>query len=210
MCIYCGTTKYRKIYENHIGPIPQDDEGRTYEIHHKDGNNKNNHPDNLVALSIQEHYDIHYKQGDWGACAFIAQYRLNHTKEDISKLVSRANLAKVAKGTHPFMRRADGTSIASDRMKDGTNPFLTINAEKMKDGTHYFLSEEHSKKSRSRQLSLIENGTHNFLVEKECPHCQYKGQSVIMARWHFDNCKMSPNYVPKPKRKYKKRKNQTT
>lgn len=31
MCIYCGTNKYRKIYENHNGPIQREDNGRAYE-----------------------------------------------------------------------------------------------------------------------------------------------------------------------------------
>jgi hypothetical protein len=40
MCIYCTTNNYRKIYENHNGIIPKDSDGRTYEIHHIDGNHK--------------------------------------------------------------------------------------------------------------------------------------------------------------------------
>lgn len=66
MCIYCGTTKYRKIYENHVGSIPKDESGRTYDIHHVDGNRENNDPINLIAVSILEHYDIHQTQGDHG------------------------------------------------------------------------------------------------------------------------------------------------
>lgn len=40
-------TIYRKIYENHFGPIPKDKDGRSYEIHHIDGNRKNNEISNL-------------------------------------------------------------------------------------------------------------------------------------------------------------------
>jgi N-acetylglutamate synthase/N-acetylornithine aminotransferase len=68
MCIYCNTTNYRKIYENHHGPILKDEEGRTYEIHHIDGDHSNNDPVNLTALTLQEHYNIHYSQGDYYAC----------------------------------------------------------------------------------------------------------------------------------------------
>lgn len=32
MCIYCGTSNYRKIYENHHGLIPIDNSGRTYDF----------------------------------------------------------------------------------------------------------------------------------------------------------------------------------
>jgi hypothetical protein len=57
---------YRKIYEKIKGPIP-----KGYEIHHIDGNHNNNDIDNLKCVSIQEHYEIHKKQGDWGACRKI-------------------------------------------------------------------------------------------------------------------------------------------
>ena len=41
---------YRTIYENHFGPIPKDSDGRSYEIHHIDGNNKNDDLKNLRLL----------------------------------------------------------------------------------------------------------------------------------------------------------------
>ena len=64
---------YRKIYQTFYGPIPKDENGRSYDIHHIDGNRKNNNIFNLVALSIQDHFNIHYYQGDWAACARISQ-----------------------------------------------------------------------------------------------------------------------------------------
>ena len=65
-------TTYRKIYEDHFGPIPLDESGRTFEIHHIDGDHLNNSIENLKAVPIQEHYNIHYAQGDWAACLLIA------------------------------------------------------------------------------------------------------------------------------------------
>lgn len=92
---------YRKIYEEHYGPIPIDDNNRTYEIHHIDGNRENNSPDNLIALSIKEHYDLHYKQGDYGACVMIAK-RMKLPSDHISKIqtgVKRPGIGGVKKGT---------------------------------------------------------------------------------------------------------------
>ena len=63
---------YRKLWIEQHGEIPKDEFGRSYEIHHKDGNHFNNSIDNLVCISIKEHYDIHYAQGDYGACVMIA------------------------------------------------------------------------------------------------------------------------------------------
>lgn len=76
---------YRKIYEQHYGPIPKDDMGRSYEIHHIDGNHKNNDINNLKAVSLQEHYNIHKDQGDVGAC-WLMSPRLNLTGEEMSRL----------------------------------------------------------------------------------------------------------------------------
>jgi len=76
---------YRKIWKDHNGAIPLDENGVHYDIHHIDGNRNNNSIENLKAVSIQEHYDIHYKQQDWNACILIRQ-RLNLSKDEIKKI----------------------------------------------------------------------------------------------------------------------------
>jgi hypothetical protein len=53
---------YRKLWEDTYGPIPKDSNGRTYDIHHIDGNRKNNSIENLICLSVEDHYKIHLKQ----------------------------------------------------------------------------------------------------------------------------------------------------
>jgi len=73
---------YRKIWEKYNGPIPLDEFGRKFDIHHIDKNRNNNSIHNLVALSIQEHYDAHYKQRDWNACILIRK-RLTLTQQEI-------------------------------------------------------------------------------------------------------------------------------
>ena len=92
---------YRKIWENAYGPIPKDEQRRSYEIHHMDGNRKNNSLENLVCLSVQEHYELHLKQGDYTAAHAIA-HRLdlpfegwNHSEETKLK-ISKANKGKVS------------------------------------------------------------------------------------------------------------------
>lgn len=37
-----------------------------------------------------------------------------------------------------------------------------------------------------------------------CPHCNREMDLGNASKHHFDNCKMNPNYVPKPKRTYNK------
>lgn len=60
---------YRSIYRKYKGPIPAG-----YHIHHIDGNPWNNHSDNLVALTPEEHYKVHLEQGDLQAAALLKGY----------------------------------------------------------------------------------------------------------------------------------------
>jgi hypothetical protein len=53
---------YRKIWENYHGKIPFDSDGRVYDIHHIDGNRKNNDINNLICLSLEDHYKLHLQQ----------------------------------------------------------------------------------------------------------------------------------------------------
>lgn len=205
---------YRKIYEQNYGPIPRNENGRKYEIHHIDGNHENDSPENLKAVTIQEHYDIHYARGDWGACQSIA-VRMNKTSEEISELAKKNalariyngthnflgpehNLKRVAEGIHPFQTRPDGTSLASDRVTDGTHPFQTrpdgtnLAIDRVADGTHNFLNREVARKNNLKRLA---NGTHHFLTNHptktivKCPYCPKEGPAPQMKQWHFDNCK---------------------
>ena len=58
---------HRKIYEefHNCCLLPY------IEIHHIDGNHQNNNIENLMAVTSQEHYNIHLAQGDKAAAALI-------------------------------------------------------------------------------------------------------------------------------------------
>lgn len=161
MCIYCGTNKYRKIYEQHNGPIPKDDQGRSYHIHHIDGNHDNNDPTNLKAVSVQEHYDIHYAQQDWLACWKLGQ-TLRLTGEEISRLASQGNLKRVAEGRHPFVGGDIPRKTQQERVAKGTHQWLGENNPskiKSKNGTHPWLGGE---AQRARQQQRAKDRDHIF------------------------------------------------
>ena len=161
---------YRKIYENYYGPIPKDSSGRTYDIHHRDGNRLNNDPLNLVALSVQEHYDVHYAQGDYGACSKIKR-DMHLTKEEMSKLATDLNLKKVKNGTHNFL----GGEVARDTQR-----------RLVAEGKHHWLSGNAQRISTAKRLK---DGTHPFQVSWTCQHCGISGKNKAMYnRWHNDNC----------------------
>lgn len=81
---------YRKLWEHYHGPIPKDEYGRTYDIHHIDGNRKNNSLDNLVCISIEDHYKIHLKQfedtkseKEFASLVFLSK-RMNRSTNDLT------------------------------------------------------------------------------------------------------------------------------
>jgi hypothetical protein len=106
-------TSYRKIWEKTHGSIPKDINGRSYEIHHIDGNHKNNSIENLKCMTIKEHYDEHYKNGDYGACVMIAK-RMGLPHDYISNIqrgVKRPGIGGVKKGTIPWNKNITGYKL---------------------------------------------------------------------------------------------------
>jgi len=94
---------YRKIYESHYGIIPIDSQGRPYEIHHLDGDRTNNNIDNLIAVSIEEHYQIHLVQGDLAACLIIgAKMKIPHN--DLKRLAAQSSQKLVKSGQHHWLK----------------------------------------------------------------------------------------------------------
>jgi hypothetical protein len=117
-------THYRQIWINRNGEIPVDSDGRTFEIHHKDGNRENNEPDNLLCVSIKEHYRIHYEQGDYGACVMIGK-RMDLPSNYLSEIQrgkKRPGVGGRKKGTpSEFKGMKRGTPNVSEEGKEKRN-----------------------------------------------------------------------------------------
>jgi hypothetical protein len=56
-----GSKNYRKIYCLYYGLSLKDLKG--YHIHHIDGNHQNNHPENLMKCTPEEHAELHKQEG---------------------------------------------------------------------------------------------------------------------------------------------------
>ena len=168
MSIYrtCHSSKYRRIYEKHYGPIPKDSEGKSYDIHHLDGNHKNNDPSNLVALTIQEHYDIHHKQHDWGACHRMA-IRMKFSPDEISDLAKKAVIKQI---------------------EDGKNILVgpENNRRMLEEGTHPLLGGEASRKGIQSQLK---SGIHASQRVAECEVCGKIIKGSANYQRHLNYCK---------------------
>lgn len=193
---------YRKIYEQHYGPIPKDSDGRTFEVHHKDGDNSNNDPSNLVALTIQEHYDVHYAQGDLSACHMIA-LRSGKSPEELSTLQKErvengthnwvgpeSNQKRINEGTHNFV---GDRNPSHERAKNGTHNFQGDNNpshQRLKEGKHHFQNEDWVKGNMEKRN---ERETHKGKNHPMFDHTIYTfqnvktGEIVSMIRYEFKN-----------------------
>jgi hypothetical protein len=180
---------YRKVYEQHYGPIPKDAYGRSYDIHHKDGNHKNNDPENLIALSVQDHYDLHYQQGDYAACYLIAHQRLHKSPEEISLLARRIALDRIKQGTNPIVVTSEkARQRALAIFSRGQHPFLEgkiqseSNRRRAQNGTHPNTNGALNKR-------LFAEGRHPSQLKKTCPYCSKTVGAPNYARYHGDKCK---------------------
>lgn len=183
MTIYQNKSKrvnYRKLWESHHEMIiPKDEFGRTYDIHHVDGNRNNNSIENLIAVSIQEHYDIHYSQGDWGACAKIA-IKMKMSPEIISSLSSMTQLKKVKDGSHHFLGGEIQRKNSKRHVDEGTHNFLgrgkeikEWNLKRAADGTHPWKdSKKASERNKKTAEKMVAEGTHPLLGSVTCRNKQ--------------------------------------
>jgi hypothetical protein len=112
---------YRQIWKNHYGKIPKDENGISYQIHHIDGNRFNNNIENLMCVSIKEHYEIHLKQGDFAAAHVIKTKMENYEqslgwnhKEETKQKISKSLKGKYIRNEESIKRQIES------KIKNGT------------------------------------------------------------------------------------------
>jgi hypothetical protein len=169
-------TSYRKIWEQHNGPIPYDEDGRRYEIHHIDGNRSNNKITNLQLVTIQEHYNIHYSQSDWAACQSILT-RMKLSPSEHSKRQSDLAKLRILDGTHHFtdpefiiknsargrQRTKHLNSMWGKTHRDETKIAMSkSHRQAVESGTHHTQTTKFANSVRKNQARLISEGKHNF------------------------------------------------
>ena len=176
MSIY-SPRSYRKIYEHHFGPIPKDENGYSYEIHHIDGDHSNSDITNLKLVTIQEHYKIHHAQEDWLACLLMSK-RMKLDPSEKSRLCSAANQKRVLDGTHHFLSGEISRRTQAKRVAEGTHNL------------------QDKVKSKERANRLVSEGKHNFVFANPgqigwtCLHCNSQGKGASnYNRWHGNKCR---------------------
>lgn len=187
MDIY-STKAFRKIYESYNGSIPKDEYGRTYEIHHIDGNHSNCDPRNLIAVTIKEHYDIHFAQHDWAACLLMSG-RMKISPNEKSRLASLAARRLVKEGKHHFLNKKKAQERAMRQVENGTHNFLgdgelqrKNNLKRVENGTHNLVGGEITRKQ-------LTEGKHSSQKKWVCEICGKNGSgSGNYAKWHGKEC----------------------
>lgn len=148
---------YRKIWSTAYGPIPKDSYGRSFEIHHINGDHSDNSLPNLKLVTIDEHYDVHYSQGDLGACKLILQ-RMRLTPEEISLRCSQLNRELAAEGRHPSqLSSKNGTHQWQDSARQ-----RQIAKNAIEKGTHVTCQEDWRDQCSIKALDRVASGTHNW------------------------------------------------
>ena len=206
---------YRKVYEQYHGPIPRDNNGRAMEIHHIDGNHNNNDITNLKLVTIEEHYQIHYNQGDYRA-AWLISGKMTLTPQDqsnLAKLESRKRVEegthnwlggtlqsaqaqqRVKEGTHHFLNKEKAKEQAIKRTKEGKNPFSggeiqrRTNEKRINDGSHNFLDSSYQSQNA---LARVKNGTHPWLDKEKAKQRTLdryaRGEHPAQVQWTCEHC----------------------
>jgi hypothetical protein len=188
-----------KVWKKTYGSIPKDPWGRSYEIHHIDGNSSNNCLENLICVSINEHYDIHKKQGDWGA-AFLIARRMESLPDDISQVARNATLKRIEEGTHNFLDPNFPKNPYANRgyvvaLDTRTNKNVRIKKSEFEESDFYVGVNKgrkhtvvHTNRGHNKGKKWKQSEKRQNIIM--CPHCSKSGDASGLKRWHFDNCKL--------------------
>ena len=192
-------SNYRKIWEEINGTIPLDEFGRRMEIHHLDGDRTNNELSNLTLLTINEHYKIHYDNGDWAACQSIIN-RMAVSPEEKSKTCSELANKRFADGTHHFLdpefikldskrksirNQGSGNPMFGRKVSDETTRKRSeAHAKRVEQGIHYLQSDKHKSRMRERAITELSNGTHIFQQEENRKKVKDTHQKMLSNNEH--------------------------
>jgi hypothetical protein len=175
---YQPKSNYRKIYEQRYGPIPVDSEGRTYDIHHIDGDRSNNSPANLIAVSIADHYNIHYAQGEHGACLRIGQ-RMQLGPDEIALItqkIGRANKGKKRTEESKSKMRNRKLGIKQTEKQKAHKYNRVVSAETREKSRNSNLGKSRSNQTCQNVSAAVKiqiaNGTHSSQIKYSCVDCK--------------------------------------
>jgi hypothetical protein len=159
-------SNYREIWRRANGPIP-----RGYEIHHIDGDRSNNDLSNLLCLSLQEHYDLHFSQEDWAACHLLGK-RLKISNEELFEVQSKAAKANCKK-----------------QLDNGTWHLAKDGEFEEKRLANLRGSKKHKQHLEGLNQRVMAAGNHTSQRMGTCVHCGRTMDISNLGKYHNDRCK---------------------
>ena len=190
------TAKARNIWTKHNGPIPKDEEGRSYDIHHIDGNNQNDDINNLKAVSLEEHRRIHFEQGDYAAANMIADrlgkefYSGWQHKEETKKKIGDAHRGRKTGRPSPMKNPLIAKKVSDSLIALGDNhPCRKPERRERQREIMLDLGDDHhmkTQKSKDRQSEIWKED--NPMFNKEVVEKVMTSQTSIKSkRWKGNN-----------------------
>ncbi len=176
-------------------------------------------PSNVVDLTPEEHIRCHILLTKMLPEGSIAHYKVtsalfwmfsrkntdylsDEEKIDLYCKIREANRRtsrqRMENGTHHFLNSEWREQAVQKMIERGTHPRKNSALQKklsmraMGNGTHAFFGGELQKKVTAKRIA---EGTHNAFQTYTCPHCDQTAKGFVIFRYHFDNCKLNPDYV---------------
>ncbi len=120
------------VWEKHHGKIP-----KNYQIHHKDGNKRNNSIENLELLTAEEHRKKHpnyYKKGNkpWNKNKKGVQRHSEETKRKISETHKRKGLKPPSRTGKNHSEKTKKKISKSNKGRKHTEEFKEMRRERQK------------------------------------------------------------------------------
>jgi hypothetical protein len=163
--------KYVKVWQDYHGEkLP-----KNMEIHHIDGDKNNNQPENLLAVTIEEHLKIHTMQNDYGAIQAILM-RIDRTDEQseyIKECASKHQKLLFEKGEHNFQK-------ITKEQKSAISRKAALKTVEMQIGIHAINSNPELSKQNGK------NARQKLSREKELEMMQAWHKKISGSKWWVD------------------------
>lgn len=132
---------------------------------------------------ISDKTRIKMKEKVWENDEVIASIKLKNSL----KIVSDETRKKLSLANKGYVPSREAREKISKALKGRITPY------------HVRVKIGEKQKGKIIPKYQIEKRTNSFMKRplKKCPYCDVVGRGAGIARYHFDNCKMNPNYTPK-------------